>query len=272
VNAHDSSGSVAPSLFRLRAFELSWRTPMMRRASRSTLVGDRRALLYSVLVLETDRWLALGQRVGYFADIPFATSPARDPTARRAESWSDRLWSGGEPPTDLDPLTFSCELTEATEQLTPARLEFLALILFEPYKVFQARLGEVRELADAITRRPWLSVPPRAVDRVAWSLDGAAFPDSALRWSPAFWRQSIDDDVWHTGAVEPRRLIPRKVALDDVRKEIAAAMEWHIESSQSPAEGREAAVIRGSAEVAPPDAWLPQWVLEMGQGPTPFAA
>jgi len=260
VSIEAESPVIDPALFRLRLFVEQWVVPLNRVASNDPFSGDPQGpwVLSSVLRVEADRWIELGRMLGYFADEPIP-----GPSTRAAFP-EDRFFNNPYA-LEFDDVTFSETLRTAMEDLTPARREFLSLVIFERDDLFEQRLEEVRELADALTAQPWLNVPARAVDKIEWSLDGAYL--SPLRGTPAEWRGITHDEneAWTLGADRTRTKrtpIARRDAVDDVRRTAAKAIEWAIEYEQTPVELRAAQASRRGVDN--PEASLPSWVREMG--------
>jgi len=248
--------TVNQALFRRRTFEQDWLAPLITVARRQPVteqpVGDWALAL--ALVDEAANWLGFGESVGYFAE---AKAPEL-PTGGVVGPWMES--------TDYSPFdeeAFARDLLTALEDLTPARRTFLSLMFFEDDGTFTKRLNEVREVADALAVRPWLTIGAEGVDRTAWSLDGADLHMLAL--GPATWRMEYGD-LWrqdvHTGPItaNPAR---RYEQLAEQRQRIAAAMQSLVDYEQTPPELRTHQFRTGGIETA--EAWLPTWAAELGR-------
>jgi Hsp70 protein len=198
--------STDPALFRLRAFEVDWLTPLLKAPS-----GE----LNAVLAAEAQRWILLGQEVGYFADAP--SYLRLDQSLPKAAAG---FFQGALPAVDF--ADFRYALNEAQDDLTPERREFLDLVLFADDAVWHARLHEVWKLAGELTGRPALRLSDEAMDSVSWSLAGAEsqMADGAP-YLPAHWRSSDNTFIQAMWPVAEERL----ARLKDARDAIAAAAE-----------------------------------------------
>jgi hypothetical protein len=216
-------------------------------------------MLASVLASEAQRWISIGQQLEYFApgEIP---QPGRSAALAEGQFFE----TTGPLRDDVDEGMFGRLLSHAREDLTPDRQVFLGLMFFETFSGFTERLSEVKQLAEALDARPWLSLPSRAVDRIGWSLEGAELNPVATRWSPSLWRTDVSHQAWRYWDGHPTdgAAIERWNALNEARSSIAAAMLWNIEYAETPVELRAALVGRSRQQGEPPEVWLPTWAQE----------
>ena len=191
---------VDTGLFRLRAFEADWIRPLRERE------GNQ---LDALLVEEASHWVLLGQRLGYFADSP---SIKIGQTQKRDGFFGDRM--------DLPASEFARHLSDAQEDLTAERREFLHLILFADDEQFQDRHRQLSELHALIVDRTQEHVAAAVMDDVAWGLVGAEsqLVDSRAT-HPARWRSSDSALAGAAGERAQQRL--RKVRA--LRDRLAAA-------------------------------------------------
>jgi hypothetical protein len=266
MSASAVGASANPALFRQHAFEDAWLIPLIE--SVTVGVDDQSVsqwLLHAVLAAEGVRWLRLGAQVGYFveASLPDVLDTVPIDYARfLIEAY----------PVDigLNPVSFGRILWESVEELTPERLEFLELMFFADTQTFGRRIGDVRELSEALERRPWLIIPPAAVDRIAWALEGADLVvDPFLtpaRWRriPPAWRGLDYHEAWYSKDGGPQPLI-RKQEVDSYRNVIARAMQWCIEYEQTPTHLRGSFLTKAADDTGLEDGVLPPWAQELGR-------
>ncbi len=202
-----TAARVDRALFRLRTFEVEWVAPL---TSNVTGFDDRLAaprhdrfdrqasvaLLNYVLLLEAQRWIAMGQDVGYFARAPVLET-FEVPLAVPQVAWIVEEWHSDRAIADsVDIQEFGRVMFEAQGDLTPERREFLRLICFAGSAEWDERLEEVARLSRAFARQPDLVLPYAEVDRVEWSLEGAESSiATAGRHFPADWRSTAFSDV-----------------------------------------------------------------------------
>lgn len=241
-------------LFRLLTFLRDWLDPLVDTANRALHRegAGGRWLLAKALLEESYTWVSAGQEVGYFAtqDLPEPT-PSQVPA-----SWFAQY--------EVDPATFADELLAAVEDVTPSRRAFLGLMFFERNDVFSRRLEEVAEAAEALSRRPWLSLPPRAVDHLAWALDGADFSSGHL--GPAGWRMNADHRAWSSALeVEDGYALPeqRRQALELHRPSFLAATRWYADYEQTPPELRLRPALSRAGETPTEEPWIPSWAQDL---------
>jgi tetratricopeptide (TPR) repeat protein len=238
---------VDPAHFRLRAFEVEWLEPLKTELSdlphRSAGESDGTALLLHVLIAEADRWITIGQQVGYFAQ----TSPSAHPAARaefpELEWLLNAIRSQPELPSGLSVREFARALSEARDDLTADRREFLRLVYFTAEKEWDERLNQIREFAEQVAKRPEDLPASEIVERAMWGLDelggdvsgedtlssteSAASMDSETSATielqhhlPAKWRLGSFALLAKQSPIAERRL----AALDEVRASIAATI------------------------------------------------
>ncbi len=165
-----SEVSVNPPLFRLRAFEEEWLEPLIESVDAETPLDE-------VLLVEAERWLALGKAVGYFADRPLWTQRAQRAEAPSVTPLADWIRSRPAPP-GLDAAGFDRALSHAREDLTTQRRELLCLVLFAPDDEWAQSIDELREFVRLVGRKQVPPPPPAMIDRVAWALEGALSDDN----------------------------------------------------------------------------------------------
>jgi conflict system STAND superfamily ATPase/SIR2-like protein len=171
---------VDPALFRLRAFEVEWLEPLLNdlhdrstevTLDRGRMEWDSATLLLYALIAEAYRWLTVGRQVGYFAQ----TYPSTSPLLLADPPELERLLSAIRSPTELPPglgiREFARALSEARDDLTAERREFLRLVCFTEEAEWFERLKQISTLAEEITARPEGFAPSEIVDKVAWCLD-----------------------------------------------------------------------------------------------------
>jgi hypothetical protein len=171
---------VNPALFRLRAFEVEWLEPLLAdlhdRSTESALARgrmewDSTALLLYALIAEAYRWLTVGQQVGYFAHTYPSTSYLSLADPPELERLLSTIRSQPELPPGLGIREFARALSEARDDLTAERREFLRLVCFTEEAEWFERLKQISTLAEEITARPDGFAPSEIVDEVTWGLD-----------------------------------------------------------------------------------------------------
>jgi hypothetical protein len=252
--------SIDPPGFRVRTFARDWLIPLVDRAAREPYTGDPMGpwALASALLDEAFAWIEAGQEVSYFADVELP-----EPTLRA--SITPSLVSAGYSPRDQE--VFSRDLVAALDDLTPERREFLSLVCFEREEFFAARLDEVREVADILAERPWLTVPPRAVDRISWALNGAALPGFSA--GPASWRFNFDvfaGQVPVTAAGVTTVPSRRRREVEEVRMKITSIVESYLEYQEAPQEFRRGLLTQPDTESG--EHLLPPWARDLPEDRT----
>jgi hypothetical protein len=247
---------VDPTLFRLRAFEADWVEPLKSRFGRSieadaSSESGRGAKLSIVLLFEAQSWIDVGQLMGYFP----AAADADDSLGRvqiEGESLERYVEDGESLPfvfepheslshvdPDVGPLSYERELTQALDDLTPERTEFLHMFFFSTDTEWEERLAKVREFAGELHRRPGSIVASDLLDSVAWCLSG---PQSQFNRGEILFPAD-----WRSATLRPpnRRHEPRFEFRDDelmeIRADIRAATAWFAEDERTSAEIRLAA-------------------------------
>ena len=231
---------VDPALYRLRAFELDWIQPLSGSLRMSSARAGGGIPLTMVLLAEAKRWISIGQRVGYFADAPVSDTPY-------VADFDDRpYFDDAAEPLVSNPRIFASDLSVAREDLTPARRTFMRLLYFADSASWELNLQQASRLAENLTRRPWLTLPARQMDRLAWCLDGAEVDASTTLPSPADWRiRELRSETATT----------RWSELDEVRAAIAASIQRLDVDESTPATLRVAAEMQMRREgTAPPEA------------------
>jgi hypothetical protein len=231
---------VDPALFRLRAFESEWIERFSRPLRKRTRRHRARLLLNSVLLAEAERWISIGQRVGYFAEASLAAMPDK-------EEFDETLYfDDGADQLMTDPRMFAYDLNVAREDLSYAREELLLLLHFADEAEWELGLRQASALAEELERRPWLTLPPQEVDALAWCLDGAELEASTDLPSPADWR---------IRTLRSEAAAARWNAIGEVRTAIAATMHRLDNDENTPAELRVAAEMQMRREgTVTPDA------------------
>lgn len=266
---------VDPALFRLRAFEVEWLEPLKTELSdlsaRSvestpergrTTDSDSSALLLYVLIAEADRWLTMGQQLGYFAPTSASAYPLPLAEPSQLQWLLGAIRSESALPPGLGAREFSRALSEARDGLTAERREFLRLVCFAEEVEWLERLNQIRTFAEQLVNQP-AEFPSEIVDGVAWGLDGFGWDtsdgpiyspatesrgyspgssksgpadtemlttDEFQQHLPAEWRSGWLSLVAKRSAVAGRRL----AALAEVRTSIAATL---LELTQMPPVG-----------------------------------
>jgi len=189
MGARVSDPVVDAGLFRLRAFEADWCRPLRKR-------GENQ--LDALLVEEAYHWIVLGQRLGYFADSPSINDQIR-PTPKHDGFFDDGM--------DLPASEFARYLSDAQEDLTPERREFLHLILFADGEQFQNRHRQLSKLHALIVDQTQQHVAASVMDEVAWGLVGAESQlVDRLASHPARWRSSYSALAAAAGVKAQERL------------------------------------------------------------------
>ncbi len=233
--------AVDPALYRLRAFEVDWIQPLSGSLRKRKERAGGGLLLTSVLLAEAKRWLSMGQRVGYFAEVSVSDTP-------RGADFDESAYFDDDTETLMtNPRIFAFALQMAQEDLTPARKTLMRLLHFADDPDWELNLRQASALAEDLARRPWLTLPPEQVDGLAWCLDGADMDASKeLPLSPADWR---------IRRIRSETAAARWRALQEVRTAIAAPMHVLDVDKNTPPELRVAAEMQMRREVAlSPDA------------------
>lgn len=143
--------NVDPALFRLRAFEEEWLEPLAARATADTPLD-------TLLLLEAEAWLGMGQDVAYFAaqslSLPLSRQDFSDSSA--SACLAEWIRSTGAP-TDLDAARFGRALSDAREDLTSRRRELLHLLLFADNAEWDLAYHELVQFCWLVERQalPW---------------------------------------------------------------------------------------------------------------------
>ncbi len=232
---------VNPALFRRRVFEAEWLSPLKAEppelgASLDVPLRDSpgaealsAALLRYALALEAQRWLAIGEHVGYFASAPISGMVELPQLAWILNDGGSQTAHASE----FDIHEFGRALSEAQADLTPERREFLRLICFAAPSEWKARLSEISQLSRNLSRRPDLILSYEQVDRVAWGLEGGESNISrGPQDLPAGWRSNSFSEVARRSPEAGLRL----GALDEVRAAIASTAERAAEVPVHPEE------------------------------------
>jgi transcriptional regulator with XRE-family HTH domain len=167
---------VDPALFRLRAFEVEWleplKTELYDRTRGRTAESDSTALLLCALVAEAERWLTVGQQVGYFTHTSSATSPLSLPDPPELEWLLSTIRSQIEFPSGFGIQEFGQALAEARDDFTAERREFLRLVYFTDEVEWLERLHQIRTIPDELIAQRTSGI----ANEVTWGLDD-------FRWS-----------------------------------------------------------------------------------------
>jgi hypothetical protein len=268
--------TVDPPMFRLRAFEAEWLSPLARHIPKGTFAltwpSDADAALDLTLAVEAQQWVLLGQQVGYFAEAPDEQLAERLAQLERirqvylAPFFREALL----PPGSGSDALFARGLAEAQESLSGERREFLTLVFFNSNGEFRRRLTEVKSVADALGHRPWLSLSPDAIDGIAWSLEQPAQP-MEFPLFPAAWRVTLDSawkDPWPwANAVDQfsgtaGTAMERWQAVEPVRATLRATTDWKIEYEAMPADLRPTLGRQVGHDAEIHDDWPPEWTGE----------
>src|SRR2546423_210468 len=129
---------VDPLLFRLRAFEADWIEPLKSLLDREENDADSHSKLRLVLLLEAESWIGVAQKVGYF---PVAVAPDESlgrvelrgqglERHRRQIEFASFVFEPANVEVDMDAQEFAHALTQAQDDLTSEREEFLRLLYF----------------------------------------------------------------------------------------------------------------------------------------------
>ncbi len=181
---------------------------------------------------EARSWHSLGRYVGYFPDRDLQM-PGTDNDIDPEFFYTSFERAAAENSGALTPATFGMWLAEAREDLTPARIRFLELLLFARPDVWERELDRVKRLGDLLIHRPWVALPSSTVDLVSWALSGAELESSRQR-TPAFWRTNVRalSEPAVPGVVPDS--VERWAALRRTRAPIKAAMEWLVDDERGP--------------------------------------
>ena len=240
---------VDPALFRMRTFEVEWVEPLKAELSKlldrsvdttqTRAKSDGTVLLLHVLITEADRWLAIGQQVGYFAQASPSAYPSSLAEAPELKLFLNAISSQTELPPGLGVREFARALSEARDDLTTERREFLRLVCFAEEAEWIERLNRIRALAQRLTDRPEELPPPEMVDEVTWGLDD-------FRWD-------IDTDPIHPPR-EPGRAVSETSTSIELQRHLPA--KWRLGAfaliaEKSPVVGwRLAALAEARASIA----------------------
>lgn len=221
---------IDPALFRLRAFESDWLAPLLRATDSS---------LTRLLAAEAEQWITLGQRVGFFAQ-----TPQRDATRGGRSPEFDRFFAPGE----VEPSNFAGILSDAQDDLTSARREFLRLLLFAPEPEFERAVEGLFRLETAVAEPRGDFALAELVDTAEWALQGAESLIRTPSVHPAHWRSSNDALISVGGLRAARRLS----AVSAWRARIAVAVGWKavVDADQEPGGDREGVVEGGPRHAA----------------------
>jgi hypothetical protein len=202
----------------------------------------------AVLDREVEHWREIGVRIGYLAETADVTSISH-------ASFDERMFFCGPyekdvfgKPLEPDHATFARAMGEARDELTPARVQFLELLMFASDRRWEQELREVRRIAELTVRRPWVQLPRSSIDGIAWSLRGAERTTTAPDWSPAAWRTQT---LWRVDPEGPRlsqMVYDRVATLTEAREPIRRACEWLLEDDTTPPPVRFAAEELGGRE------------------------
>lgn len=230
------------SVFRLRAFESRFIVPILNyfeehphdqaHARRSEFMLSIQAgetpdfgrehervvpgLLRILLLAEGRLWIQRGIEIGYFSPrVEPLAAPEDDIGTAGLEALGVLLRMLGDsyPFSEADATEFPENLSDAIEDLTDSRLDFLGLTLLVSKDFWKIRMAELRDLASILRDRPDVTLSSRFMDRVSWAFQG---PEAKLLPS------GLPSD-WRAAATERNPEWARLQELEEVRLEILQA-------------------------------------------------
>jgi hypothetical protein len=234
--------SVAPALFRVRAFEQDWSALLRRIATLERQYPFRYGGLNAVLAAEARRWLRLGTEIGYFG----GADDLMLPEGHEGQGYFEEVhideasFFPGDPP-ELTPFEFADQVNLSREDLTLPRVEFLFLLMFSSGTDWEKRLTELSDFAEELERQPLSRNPASTLNRVAWGLSGAE-SETGERGCPAMWRLG-DFEICFLGE-DPLRTKQRLTDLSSIRARVLALLEKVAEAEAILDEEREGSVRR----------------------------
>lgn len=147
-------------------------------------------LLASFHLYEAEEWQRTGEAVGYFPPVPLGSAQFDfDPPE---EAWQ-QLRDNVDPESSIAQAKhlgvsgFGGELAEAMDTVSPAREEYLRLLLFAPRSEWVAKLDELFDVGERVMQDPGFPTRNSTVDRVAWALSGS-YDESGSARMPDAWR------------------------------------------------------------------------------------
>jgi hypothetical protein len=178
-----STDAVRPGAFRFHAFLEGWILPIEAHLGYSARDwhGSAAGRLNATLVEEGYEWIRVGQEVGYFD----AVDVERAHPHLGAEA-HDRVAAD---PSAIDgPEQFGWLLSEAQDDLSEPRRDFLESMLFADARTFRERLAPAETLAEQLLGDPQLRFSDEVVDQIQWLLDGSKSGLDDQPSTPASWR------------------------------------------------------------------------------------
>ena len=256
---------VDPALFRLHVFESDWVAPLLaavpeaEQSSRGQTAPSfkrRSEVLFTyVLLAETEVWLSIGRRTGYFSDAELRSQIGPRPAISEYDWLTQTIRSGTESPRDVDVAVFARALWAAREDLTESRKELLRLVLFASDDEWLSRLDQLSEASRRVEGPLLPLLTPTEIDEIAWAVDGFgwdndndrtsgrpgwSFPESeahtvsaVLDDFPAAWRTSCFALTVGRSASARSRLS----TLNKVRADLAIAIERSAEAEDARSRG-----------------------------------
>jgi hypothetical protein len=214
---------VDTALSRLRALEQDWMNTLNHSLWKLKRSGWELDWIEEILLVETSRWVLLGQNSGYFPEVP---TPLTDRLgARGAVPEVEEFFIR---PTIVQGRTdFAAELIGAQLELAREdRLLFLHLMFFADDNEWGARLSTAQMLARKLRDHPWRSLPIAFVEAMSWCLTGT---ESSTRRTncPANWR--LYTPFGEVAGERAARAEERWGQLKSTRAEIYAAVELAAE-------------------------------------------
>jgi hypothetical protein len=218
------------ALSRLRALEQDWMNTLNHSLWKLKRSGWELDMIEEILLVETSRWVLLGQESGYFPEVP---TPLTDrPGARRGVPEVDEFF--GRPEIVQGRTDFAAELIGAQLELAREdRLLFLHLMFFADDSEWIFRLSAAQTLASGLLDQPWRPLPIALVESMSWFLTGAE--SSAQRTNcPANWR--LYTPFGEVAGERAARAEERWSQLKSIREEIRATVELAAEAPFTVAE------------------------------------
>ena len=161
--------------------------------------------------------------------LRLATSPPTQRLVRRSnvpESVERLFLPFVDEAARVDSVEFGYLLSEAQDDLTAERREFLDLVLFAEGAEWRQRMRQVSQFTRGLVEKPHATVPHVVMDSIGWILDGAESEiSSGPPYLPAAWRAADHRVIQSMSPVVSARI----GAVTRARKGIVAALDELVE-------------------------------------------
>jgi len=183
MSLRTSADSVRPGAFRLHAFHEGWILPIEAQLGYSARDWHSSAAgrLSATLVEEGYEWIRIGQEVGYFDVVDVERAHPHLGAEPRNRVAADSSGIDG-------PEQFAWLLSEAQDDLSRPRRDFLESMVFADERTFRERLAPAETLARQLSDDPQLRFSDEVVDQIQWLLDGSESDLDDQPSTPASWR------------------------------------------------------------------------------------